>query len=65
MESICLNRSMSKKKAVRLSASKTGFREHESEWEEGKFKASFIKEIKRREKSPKLIPAEEVFKELW
>ncbi len=35
------------------------------EMEEGEFSEKFIREIKRREKDHKLIPAEEVFKKLW
>lgn len=35
------------------------------EMEEGVFKKEFVKEIKRREKDHRLIPAEEVFKRLW
>ena len=39
--------------------------ERAMEWEEGEFKESFVKEIKKREKNHKLISAEKVFKELW
>ena len=35
------------------------------EMEEGEFSEKFIREIKRREKNHKLIPAKKVFKELW
>ena len=35
------------------------------EMEEGIFKESFIKEIRRREKDHRLIPADTVFKKLW
>lgn len=35
------------------------------EMEEGEFTKEFVKEIKRREKNHKLIPADKVFKALW
>jgi len=35
------------------------------EWEEGEFRPSFIKEVKRRTKEDKLIPAKQVLKNLW
>lgn len=39
--------------------------ERSLEWEEGEFKKSFVAELKRREKSDKLIPAKKVFRDLW
>lgn len=33
--------------------------------DEGPFKPAFVKEVKRRLKHEKSIPAEQVFKELW
>jgi predicted DNA-binding protein len=35
------------------------------EMEEGEFTEEFVREVKRRVKHDKLIPAKKVFKELW